>query len=380
MATQWVRGNNLVKESDHMRVHELRDVARAEGPFASVYLDASHDTEDAARRDELRWATVSAELSALGADEPTMAAARGAVLGRPPVGSAGRCVVAARGEVLVDEILPVPPQRPVTRYSDLPYLMPLLAGAPRPVAHVLVVADQVGGWFRAVDRDGIEVPAPPVHGSDRDVHPVSGGGFAHGRIENRAEQTVRNNEKEVAEQATRLVGQVGAEVLVVVGEVQARSRLIAALPPHCQRIVTELDADAGSVAPDRVLADVDRLLAQQEADRHTRAVDRLLTGFAHGTARQGVVGVTESLRMGQVDTLLVTEPALEDRTVFVGADRSQVVASPDELPDAGTLVVERADEALPLAAIATAADVLVIADGQAGDVEDGVAALLRYSE
>lgn len=42
----------------------------------------------------------------LGADEPTIAATRDAVLGRPPVGRAGRC------EVLVNEVLPVPP-RPV---------------------------------------------------------------------------------------------------------------------------------------------------------------------------------------------------------------------------------------------------------------------------
>jgi alkylated DNA nucleotide flippase Atl1 len=362
-----------------MRVHELRDVARADGPFASVYLDASHDTEDAARQNELRWATASAELNALGADEPTIAAARDAVLGsRPPVGRAGRCVVAARGEVLVNEVLPTPPAQPVARYSDLPYLMPLLAAAPRPVAHVVVVADKRGGWFRVVNRDGAEVPVEPVHASGRDVHPVSGGGFAHGRIENRAEQTTRNNEKEVAERVAALVEQVGAEVLVVVGEVQARSRLVAALPQHCQRIATELDADAEAVTPDRLLTEVDRLLAQHEAEWDAQAVDRLRTGFAHGTARQGLTEVTESLRIAQVETLLVTDPAMDDRTVFVGTDRNEVVANPDELPDAGTLAVERADEALPVAAIATAADVLVLTGGQAGNIKDGVAALLRF--
>jgi hypothetical protein len=365
-----------------MATGQLRDLVRAEGPFASVYVDASHDTEDAVHQDELRFEAVLADLVAFGADEPTIIAVRDAVLGgRPPVGRAGRAVIAARGQILADDILPVPPTQPETRFSDLPYLVPLLAAVHQPVPHVVVVADKVDGWFRAVDRHGQEVPTRPVHGSDQDVHPVSGGGFAHKNIESRARETVRQNEQEIADEAARLAEQVGAAVLIVVGEVQARSALHAALPPHLQRITAELDTDAAAVDRDAVLTDADRLLAQHVAQRDAEMLDRFRAGTAHDTARQGVADVAEALRRGQVETLLVTDPVIADRTVLVGADRTQVVATPGDLPEAGTLFVERADEALPVAALATAADVLVLAGGEAGGeaVKDGVGALLRYA-
>jgi len=43
----------------------------------------------------------------------------------PAVGQAGLALVAADGEVLLNKILRRPPSMPVTRYSDMPYLLPL---------------------------------------------------------------------------------------------------------------------------------------------------------------------------------------------------------------------------------------------------------------
>ena len=50
-----------------MDMSKLRDVATAPGPFASVYLDASHDTEDAAKIAELRWRGLRDQLADPGA-------------------------------------------------------------------------------------------------------------------------------------------------------------------------------------------------------------------------------------------------------------------------------------------------------------------------
>jgi peptide subunit release factor 1 (eRF1) len=361
--------------------HELQQVVQASGPFASVYLDASHGTADATHQNELRWHAARSELASRGADESTIDAV-GAVLldEHPVVGDAGRAVVAAHGTVLVDEVLPLPPRADVVRYSDLPYLVPLLAMAAPDVPYVVAVADKVGARLHAVDRSGVEVADQTVRGEDHPVHQVGGGGQAHRSIENRAEEIVRRNARDVAEQVTKLVERVGARLVVLAGEVQGRSAVRTALPGHVERLVTELDLDAAAIdeRPEQLARGVARLLAEDRAADEVAAVDRLHTGAAHGTAREGLGPVLAALRAGQVETLLVTDPALGDREVLVGPDRSQVALSADELPEAGgRLVTERADEALPAAAIATSADVLVLA-GQT-EVTDGVAALLRYA-
>jgi hypothetical protein len=123
---------------------------------------------------------------------------------------------------------------------------------------------------------------------------------------------------------------------------------------------------------------VRRLVDQPRAHREVDAVTRLRTGLAHGAAAAGMAAVTESLRMGQVETLLIMDKALTDRTVHVGGDLTQVGTRPAGPTDVRE---RRADEALPAAAIATSADVLIVSDGQAGDapVEDDVAALLRFT-
>jgi hypothetical protein len=65
------------------------------GPFATVYLDVSHDTDDAERAIALRWAQARDELTAQGADAATLDALADAVTDAPPaVGRAGRVLVA----------------------------------------------------------------------------------------------------------------------------------------------------------------------------------------------------------------------------------------------------------------------------------------------
>jgi hypothetical protein len=364
-----------------MPVEPLRDIVSHDGPFASVYLDVSHTTEDAARQDELRWQAAGAQLAEQGADGAMTAMLREAVLGSPPpAGEAGRAVIAAGGDVLVNQVLPLPPASPVTRFSDLPYLLPLLS-ATGVVPHVVVVADKVNGWLYGIDRHDREVGRQSVHGDERPVHPVGGGGMAHKNIEARAQETVRHHTKELATLAARLVGEVGAELLVVAGEVQARSGVIAALPEHCRRLATELDVDASAVEADPAVLSgtVRRLVAQTRAEHEDHTVTRLREGAAHGTAAAGLAAVTEALRMGQVEALMVTDPVLADRTVYTTEDRTQIALRRGDL--SGTVSKQRADEALPAAAIATSASVLPLAAGQATDapVNDGVAALLRFA-
>ncbi|HEY2792613.1 MAG TPA: hypothetical protein VGJ28_09665, partial [Micromonosporaceae bacterium] len=196
-----------------MRTEQLREVIRDRGPFVSVYLDASHDTEDALTRNELRWRAAESRLSEIGADQATIDATKQAMLDRPAVGQAGRAVIAAHGEVLLTEDFPVPPAVDVVRYSPLPYLLPLLSSFESPVPHVIVLADKTGARFRAVDADGAE---------------------------HRIEEPVEGNAKEIAEQTARLADRVNAELVVVAGTIATRTAVQHDLPQHVRELAVEL--------------------------------------------------------------------------------------------------------------------------------------------
>ncbi|OZS31104.1 hypothetical protein CHL72_14015, partial [Streptococcus pneumoniae] len=59
-----INGDVSAKNSgeNHMRSERLRWLVAAEGPFASVYFDDSHDTLDAVERREATWRDVRKHL------------------------------------------------------------------------------------------------------------------------------------------------------------------------------------------------------------------------------------------------------------------------------------------------------------------------------
>jgi len=63
-----------------METTQLRDLITAPGAFASVYFDASHDTEDAEHTTQLRWQEIRAGLEDQGADQATVQELEQAVL------------------------------------------------------------------------------------------------------------------------------------------------------------------------------------------------------------------------------------------------------------------------------------------------------------
>ena len=63
-----------------MQTDRFRPFADADGPFASVYFDDSHDTEDAAAQLQVRWKDIASELERPGADADLTSAAQRAAL------------------------------------------------------------------------------------------------------------------------------------------------------------------------------------------------------------------------------------------------------------------------------------------------------------
>ncbi|WP_367130831.1 Vms1/Ankzf1 family peptidyl-tRNA hydrolase [Saccharothrix sp. HUAS TT1] len=356
----------------------LGELVRQRGPFASVYLDASHDTEDAAKAMELRWRGVREELARQGADEATLAALESSAL-TPVVGKAGRALIAAHGALLLDRVLPRPPATDTARWSDLPHLLPLASSLQSDVPHVVVLADRVGADLHGYDGRG-EVSAE-VRGDDHPVHKVRGGGWSHLRMQHSVEENAKRNAALIAEQADRMVTGLNARLLILGGEVQARAGVRAELSARCRDVLIEVEgASLAEGADDEAFDDaVQALVSQYQADLDNDVVEEFAAEAdrSSGRAVQGLEPVVEALREANVAALLVADPVLGDRTVWSGDDPAQVALRESELRGLGIehLGERRADEALAIAAAATGAQVLVTDNAS---LFEGVGALLRH--
>lgn len=362
----------------------LREVTARDGPFATVYFDNSHDTEDAEAQLELRWRAIRGQLAEGGADERTLAALDTAVTEAPPsTGRAGRVLVASGGDVVLDEELPEPPPREIARVAPQPYLLPLLELAPPVVPHVVVVADRTGADLLAVSERGVEKQS--VQGENHPVHKVRGGGTAYWSIQHRVEAVVERNASEVAREATKLADDVGAEVVILAGEVQARTTVRDELPPRTKEKTVEVEEGARAEGSDPQLleAQVRRVIAEHAERRRQAVLERYRAeqGRDGGLAARGLAETTSALRSAAVEHLLIDGAAVADRTVWIGQDPTQVATAKEQLrtsnaETAETLANRRADEALPAAALAEGADVVPASDA---DLPDGVGALLRFA-
>ncbi|PXY34976.1 peptide chain release factor 2 [Prauserella coralliicola] len=364
-----------------MDTTRLRELVTTDGPFASVYFDDTHDTADAEKLLELRWRELRERLEGQGAERPTLDAMESAVReAAPPVGRSGRALVAVGDRVLVDQELDEPPAQPIARLSRLPYVLPLAEFGERPPAHVVAVVDHVGADVTAVDADGNVVDEQTVEGSEHPVHKVRGGGSAHRDLQSRAEETARHNINRVAEHVATTARRVGAALVVLAGESQARKELHDALPEQVRRVATELQTGARHQGGgnEELREQIQQLLAKTKQARRDEVVERFRAalGKRDGLAVQGLQATTTALREANVETLLVADPG--DAEVLTGEEPTLVAVQKEELEAHGTRSVSRrrADEALAVAAIAGAAE--IICTGDTLELMDGVGAILRH--
>jgi hypothetical protein len=350
-----------------MQTTTLRQLVTTPGPFTSVYFEDSHDTEDAEKQLELRWRELRDQLSAQHAPGESLDALEAAVRdGSRAVGRSGRALVAAGDSVVVDEHLDEPPAAPVTRVSDLPYVLPLTRYAEPGLKYVVATVDQINASVAAYDEHGRKLDTDEVSGRDHPVHQVRGGGTAQYDMRQHTEETIRRNVAEIARDVTKLADRTGAELVVVAGEIQGRRAVYEALPKRLQDITHEVTHE--DVASELVLTTKQRRL-DEVLERFNGALGR-----EDGLAVQGLEAVTAALVEGNVETLLISDPG--DATVCTGEIPTQVAVTASELRTLGAAESHerRADEAIPVAAIAVDAD-LVYVDSA---LTEGFGAILRH--
>jgi hypothetical protein len=367
----------------------LRDLTEEPGPFATVYLDASHDSDDSTRALTLRWAEARSGLAEQGADGATLDALAAAVdEGAPPTGRAGRVLVARSGEVVLDRTLPEPPARPSAVWGPLPDLLPVLVEQPEPATAVVVRVDETGGEILVAGpghehgRGPGPAPVEDVEGGEYPVHKVRGGGWSHLAMQERVEESWRRNTAQVAERVDRHVSGTGASVLVVAGDPRSRSRLIDALGERSASIAVQIERGSG----DDLGAAVAEAVRDVATDRRRAVLERYdqAAGRPDGLAVQGIGPVLAALRAEAVDTLLLDAGVTRDATVWIADAPAQVAEAPEDLRAIGTDPRDRVpvDAALLRAAAGTGAAFVAIGGGRTGLVghplDDGVGALLRY--
>src|SRR4051794_6108936 len=111
-----------------MELEYLRPLFAGDGPWASVYLDATRAEENADRHIDLRWRGLSERLTRAGADPDTVAAIGEAVYRHPyRSGRYGLAIFASGGEVALVETLPAPPATDLATWGPLPHAMPMVA-------------------------------------------------------------------------------------------------------------------------------------------------------------------------------------------------------------------------------------------------------------
>jgi hypothetical protein len=371
-------------------LHFLSELTETPGPYATVYLDASHDSESADRELELRWAGHRSELAEQGADEPTLAALDRAVADADPaVGRAGRVLVAADGRVLLDRALAEPPARPSAAWGPAPDVLPLLLDAPEPMTVVVVRVDKSGGEILLAGEDGAGVQQlDEVRGDRYPLHKTRGGGWKHLKMQHTVENTWRANVAALAERVDTEVRRTGARVLVLAGDGQSRTLLREALAERTASIAVDVEHSGGrSGADDDELAGAVEAAARNVVDAELQAVlERLdqALGRPDGLAVGGLEPVLEALRAQQVNTLFLDGGVTRDGELWVGEVASQVATDAERLRGLGSEPVGQVpvDVALLQAAAASGAAFEPLGGGRTGlvgkPVEDGVAALLRY--
>lgn len=358
-----------------MELEYLRPLFAGDGPWASVYLDATRAEENADRRIDLRWRGLAEELTRAGADPATVAAIGEAVHGHPyRSGRYGLAIFARGGEVVLVEPLPAPPATEMATWGPLPHAMPMVALRGEEIPYVRVLAGHSGGAIEALDAGG----APrhqAVHGADEyPIAKVRGGGWSNPRYQRAAEENWKRNAGDLAAAVADAAAQIGAEVVVVAGDPHEIPLVVGKLPPRWrERVVTTGQAGESG----RLDEATERAVAEVAAQNMKASVDR----YGSRPHAGGLDDVVVRLQRGQVEeVLLVDDPRSTDR-LFIGAGDPRLIAtSPATLADSGIEPIEvRADAALLRAVVGTGAGLLLVEPAEL-DLPHGIGAILRYDD
>ncbi len=364
---------------------DLADLYRGPGPWTVVQLEVGRDVQPAGDAIKLRWRNVRDLLEKEGAPSADLSAVEEA-LESPVQGSGGavRYLLVGRDGVVADEVLDAAAGSTNTGSNGaLPVLAPLVDQGTRRLPYLLVEAGREGARLTAAQRGNGPETVEEVSGETLHLTKVRGGGWAHRRMQQTAEEVWRRNAVEVAEDVERLRRQVGVRLVVLTGDVRAREQVAAHLTSEARNQLVELDVHtkpAGS--EDAEVSDtVAGRLAELARQERLEALDRYGDGRTAGMAVSGLGEVVHALRQGQVEVLMVDAELLAGRTVLALTTEPWLALSPGEVTGTDVLAeVDAVEGIIRAGALTDAALLSYNRDGDGAGIPDGqgVAALLRW--
>lgn len=368
-----------------MQLDQARPIFDHAGPFITLHLDVSRDSEDAHRQLKARWTTARHELERAGIDGAIVAELEERL--REPThlsGQVRRTIVATPDEVVFDDVRSGDPTWEETAVvGALPDLAGWLTMVDGQFPFLVVRADRVGADIEAYLSPG----RPPAEqtsadGSAADLRKLPVGGWAHDKVQRRAENHWHANAEVAASAVRSAVQHYRPRLVVVCGDVRARTDVADMLGDASGAVVETVESGgrADGTSDDALWADVHRLLADLEARDTAELVQRLERGVAVG---DGVVTgpdrVADALVKGEVERLVLDLD--QARAVTITATEHPGLALPAGAREAGPLP---ADEVLVAAAALTSADVTLLPTGvtlpRDFALSSGVAATLRWDQ
>jgi hypothetical protein len=338
----------------------------------------------------LRWRAARQELAEAGAGEDTLDAIE-AVVTDPARAAPGRAAFARQGAVLLTAPLGSAPRRQISRVSELPHLMPLLAQRPPAAPHLQVAASRAGGEIVAVDGEGEAVQDEQVSRRNWPLHKTSAGGWRQDHNQNYVEAAWEDNAKELAASVVEASERIRAGHIVIAGDVRARALVLEHLPPALQSQTVQVEEEVPADSPVMTEAAEHAAAARAESESRARFAE-WQTRRAHGGAVEGLADTLAALREARVADLFVADRPTSTATVWIGPAGTDLAVSEEKLREWGVAapVTERADAAIVRAVVATDAelhflpeDLVTPAEGDEPGIaapRDGICATLRWPD
>jgi hypothetical protein len=297
-----------------------------------------------------------------------------------------RLVVASLPEsrVVLSEPVSTRPPTDTVDVGPLPRLLPLLSDVTTQVPHVVVHTDRTGADVEAFFDAGQVSGEVTVKGRTLHLKKVQGGGWAHHRYQHRTENQWRENAQAIRETVQSLAEQVGAELIIGVGDERELTYVKEGLPQPWDGRWIEVPGGRGGDGSEELVAQ----RVRNALSLHTAAETLgLLADYAQerGQAKRacdGLPDVVEALQKAQVQTLLLTTDPDQHSTLWFGEEPAQLGTSRADVEALGATSPAEGPvvEVLLRAALATGADVQVVPHESEQAPQTGLGALLRYAD
>jgi hypothetical protein len=359
---------------------ELTDLFDRPGPFATVCLATPAAIDNAAFRDEVRWIDARRRLQSAGAPDQVLDAME-AVIPDAHLAGDGLVMVADNSGVAHVEHAPAPPHKEMALWDALPALSPIINWRQHQPPYVVVLVDHTGADLFA---SGSGVKDQHVEAGGESRYPLARnapGGWSQRRYQQRAINNWAHNAAEVAVEVSRLVEEVGPDIVLAGGDPRALELLMAALPndlrDRVQIIQGTRAADGGEGETGR---EVSRAVATAAAQHSVTLLRELREHLGRGDrAVEGVEPTLGALRQAQVAVLLLHDDTDDDRRAWFGAEPNVVARRRADIEGVGSGDIRdgRLIDVALRAAAGTGAAMWVVPS--AGPPRDNLGALLRWN-